>query len=61
MINKIIDYIKGVYLEMRRVSWPTRKELVGSTVIVILISIFVALIIFVLDRIFTALLGIIIR
>ncbi|MEO0124133.1 MAG: preprotein translocase subunit SecE [candidate division WOR-3 bacterium] len=61
MIKKIIDYIKGVYLEMRRVSWPTKNELVSSTVIVIIVSIFVALIIFVLDRIFTALLGIVIR
>jgi len=61
VINKIIEYIKNVYLEMKRVSWPTRSELVNSTVIVILVSAFVALVIFVLDRIFTALLGIVIR
>ena len=61
MINKIIEYIKGVYLEMKRVSWPTRSEIVSSTVIVILVSVFVALVIFVLDRIFTALLSIVIR
>jgi len=61
VINKIIEYIKGVYLEMKRVSWPTRNEIVSSTVIVILVSVFVALVIFVLDRIFTALLGIVIR
>jgi len=61
VINKIIEYIKNVYLEMKRVSWPTRSELANSTVIVILVSAFVALLIFVLDRIFTALLGIVIR
>jgi preprotein translocase subunit SecE len=61
VINKIIEYIKNVYLEMKRVSWPTRSELANSTVIVILVSVFVALLIFVLDRIFTALLGIVIR
>uniref|UniRef100_A0A7C6AFM7 Protein translocase subunit SecE n=1 Tax=candidate division WOR-3 bacterium TaxID=2052148 RepID=A0A7C6AFM7_UNCW3 len=60
-MNKIIEYIKNVYLEMKRVSWPTRSELANSTVIVILVSVFVALLIFVLDRIFTALLGIVIR
>uniref|UniRef100_A0A7V1EHP1 Protein translocase subunit SecE n=1 Tax=candidate division WOR-3 bacterium TaxID=2052148 RepID=A0A7V1EHP1_UNCW3 len=60
-MNKIIEYIKNVYLEMKRVSWPTRSELANSTVIVILVSAFVALLIFVLDRIFTALLGIVIR
>ncbi|MEO0096100.1 MAG: preprotein translocase subunit SecE [candidate division WOR-3 bacterium] len=61
MINKLIEYVKNVYLEMKRVSWPTKNELVNSTVIVILISAFVALIIFVLDRVFTTLLGIVIR
>ncbi|MGQ9534301.1 MAG: preprotein translocase subunit SecE [bacterium] len=46
---------------MRRVTWPTKNELVNSTIVVIAISIFVALVIFVLDRIFTTLLGIIIK
>ncbi|MCX7995782.1 MAG: preprotein translocase subunit SecE [candidate division WOR-3 bacterium] len=61
MIKKIIDYIRDIYLEMRRVTWPTRNELVSSTVIVIILSIFVALIVFVLDRVFSILLEIVIR
>ncbi|MGQ9465153.1 MAG: preprotein translocase subunit SecE [bacterium] len=60
-MNKILEYIKNIYLEMRRVTWPTKNELVNSTIVVIAISIFVALVIFVLDRIFTTLLGIIIK
>uniref|UniRef100_A0A7C4XKJ9 Protein translocase subunit SecE n=1 Tax=candidate division WOR-3 bacterium TaxID=2052148 RepID=A0A7C4XKJ9_UNCW3 len=61
MFDKIFDYIKNVYNEMRKVTWPTRNELTGSTVVVIVISALVALIIFVLDRIFTLFLGIIIK
>lgn len=60
-MQKIIEYIKNVYNEMRKVSWPTKNELVNSTLVVIVLSGFVALIIFVLDRIFTLLLGIFIR
>uniref|UniRef100_A0A7V3RHM4 Protein translocase subunit SecE n=1 Tax=candidate division WOR-3 bacterium TaxID=2052148 RepID=A0A7V3RHM4_UNCW3 len=61
VINKFLEYIKSVFLEMKKVSWPTKNEILNSTVIVILISVFVALIIFVLDRIFTGLLGLVIR
>ncbi|KPK70066.1 hypothetical protein AMJ87_09420 [candidate division WOR_3 bacterium SM23_60] len=53
VINKIIDYIKQVYNEMRKVTWPTRSELINSTIVVIIISAIVALIIFVLDLLFS--------
>ncbi|MBN2619897.1 preprotein translocase subunit SecE [candidate division WOR-3 bacterium] len=59
MVQKIIDYVKKVYLEMRKVTWPTRKELVNSTIVVVIISAIVALIIFVLDTVFSNLLQLI--
>jgi preprotein translocase subunit SecE len=59
MIKKILDYVKKVYLEMRKVTWPTRKELINSTIVVVVISAIVALIIFVLDTIFSNLLQLI--
>ena len=61
MINRIIEYIKKVYLEMRKVTWPTRTEVTNSTIVVIVISAIVAVIIFALDTVFTTLLGFIIR
>lgn len=61
MFKKIIEYLKSVYLEMRKVTWPTRSELVSSTIIVIVISVFVAVVIFILDRIFSIGLGFILR
>ena len=60
-VLKIKNYIKNVYLEMKKVSWPARNEIFGSTAVVIVISLFVAFIIFILDRLFTVLLGIIIK
>jgi preprotein translocase subunit SecE len=53
--------LKQVYIEMRKVTWPGRNELVGSTIVVVVISVIVALIIFALDKIFTTVLTLIIR
>jgi len=61
MLNRILDYIKKVYLEMRKVTWPTRNEVTNSTIVVIVISAIVAVIIFALDTAFTTFLGLIIR
>jgi preprotein translocase subunit SecE len=61
VLEKVITYIKKVYLEMRKVTWPTRNELVNSTIVVIVISAIVAAIVFVLDTIFTTVLGIILK
>ena len=61
MLNRILDYIKKVYLEMRKVTWPTRSEVTNSTIVVIVISAIVAVIIFALDTAFTTFLGLIIR
>lgn len=61
MIKKIADYLKGVYYEMRKVTWPTRSEVTNSTIVVIVISVIVAVIVFALDLIFSTLLGFILR
>ena len=53
LIQKIIEYIKQVYNEMRKVTWPTRSELVNATIVVVVISAITAMIIFVLDLIFS--------
>jgi len=35
MPNKIAGFFNDIKLEMSKVSWPTKDELIGSTVIVI--------------------------
>jgi len=61
VLNRIIEYIIKVYTEMRKVTWPTRSELINSTIVVIVISVIVASIIFVLDLIFSNALTVILR
>ena len=49
-MNKIVSYIKESYNELvHKVSWPTRKELSNSAVVVLLASIIIALVVFVID------------
>jgi len=61
MVNKVLNYINTVYIEMRKVSWPTRNEITSSTIVVIVISMIVAAIVFILDLIFTNILSLIIK
>ena len=47
---KIVESIKESYSEMvHKVSWPTRKELAQSSVIVLIASIILALIVWLMD------------
>lgn len=36
MINKIVNYFKNAYQEMRKVVWPSRQEVISHTVIVVI-------------------------
>ena len=47
--DKLTTYLKGVRSELRKVMWPSKKELINYTGVVILISILVAVIVYVLD------------
>jgi len=47
--GKLKAYFKGVKSEMKKVTWPGRKALINHRVIVILISVIIALIVWVLD------------
>ncbi|RJP73223.1 MAG: preprotein translocase subunit SecE [Candidatus Zixiibacteriota bacterium] len=50
MIKKISTYLTDVRTEMSKVSWPSREELMESTSIVILLSIVLAIFIFIVDQ-----------
>lgn len=52
-MNKLINYIKESIVEMKKVTWPTKKETRNYTILVIGISIGVALFLGFLDYLFT--------
>lgn len=47
--GKMSSYFKGVKSEMKKVIWPSKKELLNYTGVVILISGIVSLIVYLLD------------
>ncbi len=51
-MNTIINYIKETIVEMKKVTWPTKKEAQNYTILVIAISIAIAAFLGVLDYIF---------
>ena len=56
-MNKITNYIQGSIEEMKKVSWPTKKEAYNYALLVISISIGVALFLGLLvDKIFNKIL-----
>ena len=49
MIQKISQYFNGVQVEMKKVTWLSKEEMLGSTVIVGVFSVRIALFLFFVD------------
>ena len=49
IMNKIINYFKSIGVELRKVSWLTKEQLLNSTIIVGVFSIIISAFIFILD------------
>ncbi len=49
LLQKLIQYIKESYFELKKVTWPTKKETTNYTLLVIGISLSLALFIGVVD------------
>ena len=49
MINKISQYFNGVQLEMKKVTWLSKQEMLGSTIIVGVFSVLISIFLFVID------------
>lgn len=51
-MDKLTTFLKEVKIELSKVSWPTKKQMVSYTMIVIGLSLFLALFLGLLDFIF---------
>lgn len=51
LLEKPVKFISDVNVEMSKVSWPSYEELKGSTTIVIVLSLILALYVFASDTI----------
>ncbi|HUT22124.1 MAG TPA: preprotein translocase subunit SecE [Candidatus Bipolaricaulota bacterium] len=55
--NRLVQYLKESKTEMKKVSWPTKKETMKHTMIVIGVSLGVALFLGALDFLFSWAIG----
>ncbi|MFY9720242.1 MAG: preprotein translocase subunit SecE [Candidatus Cybelea sp.] len=53
------DFIRGVIMELRRVTWPTREEWISATILTIALVVGIGLFTFVVDQFFGWLFGLI--
>lgn len=56
LVNNTRTYLEEVAVEMRKASWPQRRELVNNTVITLVASFVLALFIFGADRVISEIL-----
>ena len=55
--NAIIRYFRETWFELKKVSWPTRREAVNLTIIVILVTLFLSIVLGLLDWIYSMIFG----
>jgi len=55
MIKKFKVFLDGVEQEFKKISWPTFEELKSSTWVVMGMSLFLAIVLFTLDKIMSVL------
>ncbi len=56
IMEKLINFFESVGNEFKKVSWPTQKELVDNTIIVVVFSIIVSVFIFGVDQVYSTVL-----
>ncbi len=49
MIQKISQYFNGVQIEMKKVTWLSKQEMMGSTIIVGVFAVLIAIFLFFVD------------
>ena len=53
--NRLSNYVKESYYELvNKVSWPTRQQVINSSVVVLTASVIIAIVILILDLAFGA-------
>jgi preprotein translocase subunit SecE len=49
-VEKIVKYYRETVAELRKMTWPSKDELIGSTIVTIVVSLVVAIFIGLVDR-----------
>jgi len=61
MFEKIKKFLKEVKMELTKVSWLSKRELAGSTVGVVVVSLLLAIFIGIIDKFLSVIMGFILQ
>jgi len=61
MFNKTIQFLKEIRVELGKVTWPNKNELIGSTIVVVVVSLLLSAFTGVVDFILSRLAGLVLR
>lgn len=61
MFNKAIQFLKEIRVELGKVTWPNKNELIGSTIVVVVVSLLLSAFTGVVDFILSRLAGLVLR
>ena len=61
MIKKIIQFLKEVKIELKKVTWPNRKEVINSTIVVLIATAIITTFLYIVDVGLSRIVGLIIK
>ncbi len=61
LFSRLKNYFKDAWSEFKKVTWPNRKELMSSTLTVLVVVVIFAVFLGVIDLVLTALIGLYIK
>ncbi|MBP8718672.1 MAG: preprotein translocase subunit SecE [Candidatus Atribacteria bacterium] len=61
LFQKVINFIREARAELKKVTWPNRKQLISSTIVVMITIIMVAIFLGVVDLVFSRIVTIILQ
>jgi len=61
MFDKVRKFFNDVYVELQKVAWPSKEELIGSTAVVIVMSVIVAVFIGIVDQVLNSIVNLMIK
>ena len=61
IVQRINAFLQSAWIESKKVTWPSRAELIESTRVVVVASLFLMIYLFIVDRVLTIILNIFLK
>ena len=59
MLDNVVTFLKEAYAELQKVTWLSRKEVIGSTMVIIVLIMIISVFVAFIDFVFLKLIGMI--